>query len=207
MRMETVMHARTWRVLFNAPNIISLARLASLPPLLFWALAGYEAGFVWLLLAAFVSDIADGLVARIFRLKTAVGAALDSIADVALYVSVPFGLFRFRMDFLQAHVWEILAVGALFLLTRSVNFLRYRIVFNSFHPYLARFQAYALGIFVMTLFFYGYEPVLFYTAFTLMVVQHVEEIILLLLLPENEVNVRGLFWVLAKKGPRGDGRR
>src|SRR5271169_4559558 len=67
-------------LLAKVPNAISLTRLAA-APILFWlAYAGNERSFKWLLLAALLSDIADGLIARTFHLVTVLGAKLDSIA-------------------------------------------------------------------------------------------------------------------------------
>ncbi len=72
----------------NIPNLISLARLFSVP-ITVWLLihAYYQAAF-WILLLACLSDAADGFIAKQFNLQTELGGYLDPIADKALLVSV-----------------------------------------------------------------------------------------------------------------------
>ena len=60
---------------------------------------------VYLILAAAVFDFADGLVARIFKLKSAIGIQLDSLADMVSFGLVP-GVAMFQMLTLSLHVWD-----------------------------------------------------------------------------------------------------
>ena len=73
-----------WR---QIPNVISSARLAATPVLLYAAIERQAGLFRWLLLACLASDILDGLVARIFHLRSELGARLDSIADMIVFLS------------------------------------------------------------------------------------------------------------------------
>lgn len=74
--------------LMNLPNFISLARLVSVPLIIWFVLQGYY----WLALISFVaaglSDALDGILARLMRSRTTLGAYLDPIADKALLVSM-----------------------------------------------------------------------------------------------------------------------
>ena len=69
------------------PNIISTARLISVPVLLVFAYNGMLEPYKWLLLIALLSDILDGLIARVFGLTSALGALLDSLADALLMIA------------------------------------------------------------------------------------------------------------------------
>jgi cardiolipin synthase len=72
----------------NLPNIISLARLLSVP-LIVSLILSYQlmAAFIFFTIAS-LSDALDGFLARIFKSRTTLGAYLDPIADKALLVGV-----------------------------------------------------------------------------------------------------------------------
>lgn len=71
---------------FNLPNIISMLRLAAVPVVGWLILHEDWEAACWLFLAAAVSDGVDGLLARWLKQMTALGAALDTVADKALGV-------------------------------------------------------------------------------------------------------------------------
>ncbi len=75
-------------IFLNLPNLISFARLLSVP-LTVWLILNeiYLAAF-WVFVAACVSDAADGFIAKKFNLQTELGRYLDPLADKALLVSV-----------------------------------------------------------------------------------------------------------------------
>jgi cardiolipin synthase len=69
------------------PNILSLARLLSVPVAIMLMLDGSYALCFWLFVAAGVTDAIDGWIAKTFDARTALGAYLDPLADKALVVS------------------------------------------------------------------------------------------------------------------------
>ncbi len=72
----------------NLPNIISLARLLSVPLIVSLILSHQLlAAFLFFAIAG-LSDALDGFLARIFKSRTTLGAYLDPIADKALLVGV-----------------------------------------------------------------------------------------------------------------------
>jgi phosphatidylglycerophosphate synthase len=184
-----------WR---NTPNAISLARLLATPILLSAVLWQRQELFKWLLLACLLSDILDGLIARIFRLRTRLGATLDSTADILVAVIMISGICVFQRPFLLAHIWEIALPVAMFVLQLVAAIWRYGRI-SSYHTVLNRIAAYAQGIFVMSLFLWGYQAWLFHPMIALTVAASVEEFLLLCVLPESRVDVRGLYWVLSNR--------
>ncbi len=72
----------------NIPNALTLARIVSVP-LVVWLIVSHEmrAAFILFLLAG-VSDAADGYLANRFDWRTELGAYLDPIADKLLLVSI-----------------------------------------------------------------------------------------------------------------------
>ncbi|HLY46641.1 MAG TPA: CDP-alcohol phosphatidyltransferase family protein [Stellaceae bacterium] len=76
----------------NLPNLITLARLVSVPVAV-WLIFGekYGAAF-WLFVAAGLSDALDGYIAKRFDRRTRLGALLDPAADKALVAGVYLSL-------------------------------------------------------------------------------------------------------------------
>jgi cardiolipin synthase (CMP-forming) len=182
----------------NVPNVISSCRIASVPVMIGLAIAGNTAAFTWLLLAALLSDIADGAIARTFHLETKLGAFLDALADMGTYLSAVLGVFVFQGGFIRAH-WIEMGIILLFYLAEKVKtYLHYGKFFNAFHTYLSKITAYAQGAFIMSLFLFGFKPYLFYPAMALCICANIEEMILSSLLATYEADVKGLGWVLRR---------
>jgi CDP-diacylglycerol--glycerol-3-phosphate 3-phosphatidyltransferase len=184
-----------WR---HLPNALSIARILASPVLVALAAAGNETAFTWVLVPALLSDIADGLVARIFRLQSKLGALLDSIGDVLLLFTSLYGVWVFHPGIVADHrmagvlligAWAIQVVAAL---------LRYGRL-SSFHTLLSKVAGYLLGIFVGVLFVFGFQPWLLYLAVAVSVVGNLEELVLLALLPKWRPDVRGLWWLLRER--------
>jgi cardiolipin synthase len=70
------------------PNLITLARLFSVPLMVWLILDGHFGWAFWLFIAAGVSDALDGFLARRLQIRSTVGAFLDPLADKALLVGV-----------------------------------------------------------------------------------------------------------------------
>jgi cardiolipin synthase len=77
-----------FRLEFNLPNLITLARLFSVPVMV-WLIFDERYGTAfWVFVAAGVSDALDGYIAKRFDQRTRLGALLDPIADKALLAGV-----------------------------------------------------------------------------------------------------------------------
>jgi cardiolipin synthase len=72
----------------NLPNLITMARILSVP-IIVWAItSGQMLPAFLLFLAAGVSDAVDGFLAKRFNMSSELGALLDPVADKALIVSI-----------------------------------------------------------------------------------------------------------------------
>lgn len=76
----------------NLPNLITLARLLSVPVTVWLILTGQMTAAFWLFVAAGVSDAVDGFIAKRLSLTTSLGRYLDPVADKALLMSVYIAL-------------------------------------------------------------------------------------------------------------------
>ena len=70
------------------PNIITVARIVSVPVIVWLIISGQRQAAFLLFIAAGVSDGIDGFLAKKFNRQTELGAYLDPIADKALLVSI-----------------------------------------------------------------------------------------------------------------------
>lgn len=84
----------------NTPNLITILRLAAVPVIVYFLYLPY----VWaksvalgLFVAAMLSDVVDGLIARNRRMITNFGIFLDPIADKILILSMLFVLASLRV--------------------------------------------------------------------------------------------------------------
>src|SRR5215467_4849625 len=65
----------------NVPNLITLVRLGLVPILAYCVISRAYAAAATIFLIAALSDLADGYIARRFKLVSRLGALLDPIAD------------------------------------------------------------------------------------------------------------------------------
>lgn len=72
----------------NVPNVITLARLLSVPAVVWFILIGHLGAAFWLFVLAGLSDALDGAIAKGFGMTTELGRYLDPIADKALVGAV-----------------------------------------------------------------------------------------------------------------------
>jgi len=77
------MNLRPWTI----PNLLTLTRLAALPFLIVAILGGRHGTALVIFLAASITDIVDGYLARRFEMGSPLGAYLDPIADKLFLVS------------------------------------------------------------------------------------------------------------------------
>ena len=74
------------------PNLITLARLLSVPVAVYVILLGYFAAAFWIFFVAGISDAVDGLVAKHYGVRSQVGSFLDPLADKTLLIGVYIAL-------------------------------------------------------------------------------------------------------------------
>jgi CDP-diacylglycerol--glycerol-3-phosphate 3-phosphatidyltransferase len=162
---------------------------------------GYDI-FKWLLCVSFFTDMIDGFLARKYKVTSVLGTRLDSIGDDLTVLVGIIALFILKMEFIKEHKFILILLLLLFLVQVIYAFIRYRKM-TSFHTYLAKLAALLQGLFLILSFLMP-KPnlVLFYAAAIITILELIEEIILVNLLPAWETNVKGIYWVL-KRGKTG----
>jgi len=180
-------------------NGITLYRLVAAPFLLYLVFTGSSIVFKWLLAVSFFTDAIDGYLARKYKVTSVMGARLDSLGDDLTVVVGVIGLFVLKSDFIWSEIIWLAVIFVLFLVQVVIALVRYGTT-TSYHTWLAKLAAVCQGIFLILSFFTPEpNPALFYIAVTVTAVDLLEEIVLAILLPKWEANVKGVFWVLKRK--------
>jgi len=91
---------------FNLPNAITGIRLMGVPATIWFMLENQWAAATWIFVVAASTDGLDGFLARRLKQTTAIGAALDTVTDKALCLSVLMVLTSFEL----VPVWVALAI-------------------------------------------------------------------------------------------------
>lgn len=187
--------------ILNVPNAISLLRLLSFPVILTFGLLGREWWFALLLCISLITDILDGNIARIFKLQTRFGAALDNLADLGIYILALFGIFTFKWAEVQPHAWLLYIFLTLFIISYIIGFYRFKTV-PGLHLYGAVSAGYIQGVFFFVLFAFGFYTWFYYLAVGWGVLAYIEKILVLLRLDKIKSGVKGLYWLMKNQPPK-----
>jgi phosphatidylglycerophosphate synthase len=180
------------------PNSISLARLCSVPLLLWLAASHKTSAFAALLILALCSDVVDGWLARRLHAVSALGAVLDSMGDMALTLAILAGIWWLHPQVYEQDGWIIYGLLLAWLLAHSAALLRYGRL-ASYHTWLIRIGIAMFNLFAVILFVVDYYPWLLYLAASLSLLGVVEHFLLLMLLPEWTPNIpAGIFRIWRK---------
>lgn len=186
-------------------NLLTAFRLfIAAPGMLLCAACGWRAAFIGLMLAAFLSDLLDGTLARLAGQQGGFGARLDSWADVAAYASIGLSVMWLWPERV-AREWAAFSALAISIAApAAVGWLRFG-RFTSYHTWSVKLAVVtsATGVTLLTLADHG---ALLRAGAVLGVLAAAEEIALSCVLDAPRDDVRGL-WALRRSGaepPRPD---
>ena len=187
-------HKQAWYVI----NGITFYRIIAAPFLLVLLFAKQYEVFKWLLGLSFFTDLIDGYLARKFQVTSILGTKLDSIGDDLTVLVGLIALFVLKLDFIKQHIIILIILLVLFLVQTTFAFIKYRKMTN-FHTLLAKTAALLQGVFLIFAFFTEQPSlILFYAATIVTMLELIEEIILVGMLPQWQANVKGIYWTLKK---------
>jgi CDP-diacylglycerol--glycerol-3-phosphate 3-phosphatidyltransferase len=139
----------------NTPNFISVLRLGCAALLLVFAWEGATAVFLALFGFGLASDVADGVIARRYRLESDLGARLDQWADFALWLAFPLGVWLLWPDLIAREApYVILAIVCL-LLPTAIAYAKYGEV-PGYHTWSAKLGSVMMGISVPLLLLFDF---------------------------------------------------
>ncbi len=185
------------------PNLLTGFRFAAAPALLWLAWHGYPITFMMLLALAFVTDLLDGMIARLTGQVTQFGATLDSWADVITYLTIALCCWWLWPNVVSRELLYVALTIASCLLPALAGMLKFR-RFTSYHTWGVKIAAAAMGLTLYVLFLGG-PPWPFRLAAVICILAAIEEIVITWLLPEPESNLRSVWDVLKRSA--GKNRR
>ncbi len=180
------------------PNLLSFYRLLVFPVILILALTGYPRAFAVLIIISLVTDVLDGLIARMMNQKTEFGARLDSIADIGTYFLVFLGIGLFKWDHFEPHLLSFSLFLGLLMLAILLSLTKFG-RFPSLHLYSWKIGGYIQGLFFFVLFAFGFYAPFYYFMIIWGILAFLEHIIIQLIIPEMRSNAKGLYWVLRER--------
>lgn len=184
------------RELLTVPNLLTSFRFVCAPVLLLLAWQGRSAAFLLLLAAAFLSDVLDGMIARLTNQVSRFGAVLDSWADMITYVTVTISACWLWPDIVSREAPYVATVIASYLLPVIVGFVKFGAL-TSYHTWLVKFAAASIGLSFYLLFFVGLA-LPFRIAAIICVFAAVEEILITLISDELHSDVRSVWDVMRR---------
>lgn len=184
--------------IFNVPNALSAYRLLAFPVILWSILQLHRDLFVILLCVNLITDILDGLIARLFKLETEFGARLDSIADAGTFILALAGMLVFEYDFVSAHSLWFILLALLYAAGITLSLIRFGRM-PSLHLYSFKISGYLQGIFLFTYFVFGYNAPYFGFMMLWSYLAFAEELYILGTIPELRSNLRGVYFMYRKK--------
>ncbi len=184
--------------LFTVPNILGFYRILVFPLILWFALTEKESLFAIFIVINFLTDIADGFIARRYGLVTDFGARLDSMADNLTYLLAFIGIYIFKLDDFLPHIESFILFVVMLTSTVVVSLVKFR-RFSSFHLYSFKIGGYIQGIFFIILFTYGFITPYYYFMITWGILSAVEHITIQFIIPHMRSDVKGLYWVLKER--------
>jgi cardiolipin synthase (CMP-forming) len=186
------------KIPLTIPNILSLYRIFIFPVIVFSLFKQYEQLFAWLICISLITDILDGWIARAFNMQTEIGAKLDSIADMGTYIVAISGVFVFRAEAIQPHLWSFGIFIGLFVFSHVLSLMKFG-RFPSLHLYSWKIGGYIQGFFFFTLFVFNFYTPFYYLMVTWGIASFVEHIIIQLRIKRMRSNAKGLYWVLKEE--------
>jgi len=189
---------------FYIINSLTVYRLCAAPLLVILAVFDRFNLFRWLLLTSFITDAVDGFLARECKISSSIGAHLDSLADDCTILAAIIGMCILHSLFFLYEIIPVAVLLILYLVQNVIAFRKYKKP-TSFHTYAAKVAAVSQATFLIFFFFLP-SPLywLFYLMVVLTSIDLLEEVLLVLVLPDYKTNVKGLYWVMKKSRKRND---
>ncbi|TJZ62196.1 CDP-alcohol phosphatidyltransferase family protein [Sphingobacterium olei] len=184
--------------IWNVPNALSIYRILALPFIIQAIVTGNKSLFIMLLSINLVTDILDGLIARVFHLQTEWGAKLDSLADVGTYIMAFTGMVVLERTFVSTYRVEFTTLIVLWIFPQLLSLIRFK-HFPSFHLWSYKATGYVQGIFIFTFFLFGFNAAYFYFMLVVSCLAYLEELLLVVLLAKLRSNLKSIFFVLRRK--------
>lgn len=185
-------------MLLNIPNILSLFRIISAPFLILTGWFGMENLFFILFGLMLLSDVLDGIIARMLDQTSELGARLDSYGDILTYLTTPLAAWWLWPDVVKEEVYYIIAAIIIYILPAIFTLIKFGKL-ASYHTLLTKFSAVLMSAGVVVLL--GFENnLLFHVAIYVLLIEMVENIVITTMLPKQKSNIHSVWHAWKERG-------
>ncbi len=188
---------RSFIMLRNIPNILSLFRIIAAPFLLLAGWLGMVNLFYILFGLMLLSDALDGIIARVLDQTSELGARLDSYGDILTYLSTPLAVWWLWPDLIKKEIYYIIAAIIIYVLPSVFSLIKFGKL-ASYHTWITKFSAVMMSIGVVILLGFGHN-ILFHLAVYFLVIEMIENILITMILPKQYTDVHSLWHAWKKR--------
>jgi CDP-diacylglycerol--glycerol-3-phosphate 3-phosphatidyltransferase len=196
---DVVMPGERW---VTPANLITALRFALAPVLVWCAWTGRSVAFLVLFGIAFLSDAVDGWVARRLGHASELGARLDTAADFVTYVTVPLCGWWLWPERVRPEMPFVAVLGVSYLSPIALGWWKYGRLTNH-HTWGGKVSGVLLAGAAVVL-VAGGPGWLFRAAVGVVVAADVEEVAIMIVLPQWRASVPSLWHVLTGRGAARD---
>lgn len=176
------------------PNIVSSIRFITAPIMLWLAWHGYGVAFMVVLAFAFLTDVLDGLAARLTGQISQFGAMLDTWGDMVTYMTIGFGSWWLWPEIVHREDIYLYIIVACFLIPALYATIKFN-TYVSYHTWGVKVAAAAIGLSLYPLFLGG-PAWPFRIAVFIYIIAALEEVAITFTLSKSRSNVRSIWHVL-----------
>ena len=181
----------------SIPLALTIFRICSAPVLLWLAALGRERFFLWLGIAALLSDVLDGALARRLGASSETGRLLDSWADLLIALVSFAGATLLWPDTMREEAVYFALVLAALVIPNAWGLVRFRRLLG-YHTLSAKSSGVFLAIGTVLL-FTGLTPVIFRLASFVELAVAAEYIAISLVLPEWTGEMKSVWHALRQR--------
>jgi len=178
--------------------MLSLYRIIIFPFVLWLIFAGNENLFAIFITISLITDFLDGFIARRFKMETQIGVKLDSWADLGTYILAFIAIALFKWPEIRPYALMLYVFAGILALSYILVFVKFKGL-AGLHTYMFKVTGYMQGAFIISLFLWGFYLLPYYICLAWGTLACIEEIIIILILKEPKMNVKGLYWILKNK--------
>ena len=181
----------------NIPNALTMSRVIFLPVLYVFVLLDMRLAFLIAFMLIGATDAFDGFVARRLNQVTEFGKAMDSIADLLLYISTAWFLYRLYPQYILPNMNLLIAFFSLLGVSFIVSFIRCGKPIMM-HTSILRYQA--VLIYLLVIFSYFLDTTYFVTAILIIyLIGFTEEILIFLRYGQVDADTKSIICLLREE--------
>nr|WP_305909800.1 CDP-alcohol phosphatidyltransferase family protein [Methylomarinum sp. Ch1-1]MDP4522736.1 CDP-alcohol phosphatidyltransferase family protein [Methylomarinum sp. Ch1-1] len=130
--------------LLALPNLLSCFRFVSAPLLLILAWHGAAGAFLALLAFTFLTDVLDGMAARMLGQTSELGALLDSWGDLTIYTTIALSTWWLWPQLMQRELIYMVMVILSYVLPAAAGLIKFHAI-TSYHTWLVKLAVACMG--------------------------------------------------------------